>query len=98
MDTSLETILQQTDTLKTRMQQIRPLDNEALNKIKSAFEMEYTFESNRIEGNTLTLQETALEQSHVDNDRRSFNLLVANAVKQSLEKYLQIIGAPPRSM
>jgi Fic family protein len=31
-----------------------------LKKIKTALEMEYTYESNRIEGNTLTLQETAL--------------------------------------
>jgi Fic family protein len=60
MDTSLETVLQQADALKTRLQQVRSLDSEALNKIKSALEMEYTFESNRIEGNTLTLQETAL--------------------------------------
>ena len=60
MNTSLETLLQQTDTLKARLQQARPLNNEALSKIKTALEMEYTFESNRIEGNTLTLQETAL--------------------------------------
>ncbi|MDR1342424.1 MAG: Fic family protein [Prevotellaceae bacterium] len=60
MDTSLETMLQQVDTLQIRLQQVRPLGNEALSKIKSALEMEYTFESNRIEGNTLTLQETAL--------------------------------------
>jgi Fic family protein len=60
MNTELEIALQQIDTLKQRLQQIRPLDVEALTKIKTAFEMEYTFESNRIEGNTLTLQETAL--------------------------------------
>jgi Fic family protein len=60
MNTLLETRLQQVDTLKIRLQQARPLHSDALNKIKSAFEMEYTFESNRIEGNTLTLQETAL--------------------------------------
>ena len=30
------------------------------NKVTKAFEVEYTYESNRIEGNTLTLQETAL--------------------------------------
>jgi Fic family protein len=60
MDISLEAVLQQADTLKTRLQHVRPLDCEALNKIKSALEIEYTFESNRIEGNTLTLQETAL--------------------------------------
>jgi len=60
MDTELRALLQQTDSLKSRLQTIRPLPAEALNKIKAAFEMEYTFESNRIEGNTLTLQETAL--------------------------------------
>ena len=60
MNTELTTILQQIDGLKSRLQAIRPLPAEALQKIKSAFEMEYTFESNRIEGNTLTLQETAL--------------------------------------
>ncbi|MDR1984048.1 MAG: Fic family protein [Prevotellaceae bacterium] len=60
MNTQLTTVLQQADTLKARMQAARPLDVEALAKIKAAFEMEYTYESNRIEGNTLTLQETAL--------------------------------------
>jgi hypothetical protein len=34
---------------------------------------------------------TALEQSHVDNNHEPFYLLTANAVKQSLEKYLGII-------
>jgi Fic family protein len=60
MNTELETALRQIDALKQRLLQIRPLDVEALAKIKAAFEMEYTYESNRIEGNTLTLQETAL--------------------------------------
>ena len=60
MNTLLATLLQQTDTLKQRLQAARPLDAEALKKIQASFEMEYTFESNRIEGNTLTLQETAL--------------------------------------
>ena len=60
MNTELKNVLIEIDTLKSRLQAARPLDVEALNKIKAAFEMEYTFESNRIEGNTLTLQETAL--------------------------------------
>jgi Fic family protein len=87
----LKNTLQQADILKARLQAIRPPDVEALQKIKAAFEMEYTYESNRIEGNTLTLQETALEQSHTDNNHEPFYLLVANAVKQSLEMYLGII-------
>jgi Fic family protein len=60
MNIELTTLLQQIDDLKNRLQAIRPLPTEALNKIKASFEMEYTYESNRIEGNTLTLQETAL--------------------------------------
>jgi Fic family protein len=60
MNTALKDTLTQADRLKTRLQVVRPLDVEALAKIKAAFEMEYTYESNRIEGNTLTLQETAL--------------------------------------
>ncbi len=58
--TTLQNLLQQIDSLKSKLQMLRPLPVEALNKIKAAFEMEYTYESNRIEGNTLTLQETAL--------------------------------------
>jgi len=60
MNTELNSLLQQIDSLKIRLQTIRPLSVEALNKIKAAIEMEYTYESNRIEGNTLTLQETAM--------------------------------------
>jgi Fic family protein len=60
MSTELEALLQQIDHLKDKLRAIRPLPAEALNKIKASFEMEYTYESNRIEGNTLTLQETAL--------------------------------------
>ena len=39
---------------------MRPLPVEALKKIEDALAIEYTYESNRIEGNTLTLQETEL--------------------------------------
>ena len=60
MKAEFKNILIEIDTLKSNLQAARPLNIEALNKIKAAFEVEYTFESNRIEGNTLTLQETAL--------------------------------------
>lgn len=39
---------------------MRPLPAKALEKIQNALNIEYTYESNRIEGNTLTLSETAL--------------------------------------
>jgi Fic family protein len=53
----LQTILTEIDTLKSQLQRVRHLQGE---KVCKAFELEYTYESNRIEGNTLTLQETAL--------------------------------------
>lgn len=59
MDTN-HTLLQECDALKSRLSELRPLPVEALKKIEEAFAIEYTYESNRIEGNTLTLQETEL--------------------------------------
>lgn len=53
-------ILRKADELKAHLSTLRPLPEEALAKIREAMEIEYTYESNRIEGNTLTLQETAL--------------------------------------
>jgi Fic family protein len=48
----------------TRLQQqwqgLKPLDQTQLSKLKKLIHTAYTYESNRIEGNTLTLQETNL--------------------------------------
>ena len=56
----LKKLLQECDSLKARLATLRPLPADALKKIDEAFAIEYTYESNRIEGNTLTLQETEL--------------------------------------
>lgn len=45
------------DQLKVELNRFRHLQGD---KVTRAFEIEYTYESNKIEGNTLTLQETAL--------------------------------------
>lgn len=60
MNETLTTLLQQCDELRRRLAAARPLPQQALAKINEALEIEYTYESNRIEGNTLTLQETEL--------------------------------------
>lgn len=60
MNEELNKLLQECDTLKARLSGLRTLPAEALKKIEEAFAIEYTYESNRIEGNTLTLQETEL--------------------------------------
>ena len=54
---NLNIILKQIDVLKTKLDNFRQYDSF---RIAQALELEYTFESNRIEGNTLTLRETDL--------------------------------------
>lgn len=53
----IKSILDEIDEHKSRLDQLRKFDS---HRIKEALELEYTFESNRIEGNTLTLRETDL--------------------------------------
>jgi Fic family protein len=50
-------ILNEIDVLKLKLDKFRQFDSY---RIAQALELEYTFESNRIEGNTLTLRETDL--------------------------------------
>ena len=47
-----------------RLNQLRPLSQDLLIKLKEKFEIEMTYNSNAIEGNTLTLKETALVLQH----------------------------------
>ncbi len=60
MTRDIDTLLSEADGLKALLSELRPLSAEALAKIQNAWDIENTYESNRIEGNTLTLQETAL--------------------------------------
>lgn len=48
------------DLLKRKWNKVKPLNQTQLSKMKEFFNVENTFESNRIEGNTLSLQETHL--------------------------------------
>jgi len=56
----LHDILSSIDSLKSQLDKHRPLNPAQLKNINEAIFLEYTYDSNRIEGNTLTLQETAL--------------------------------------
>ncbi|MBK9016669.1 MAG: Fic family protein [Saprospiraceae bacterium] len=58
--TELEAKLAVIDDLKSKWQATKPLNIEQLRKMQEYFNVEYTYESNRIEGNTLSLQETSL--------------------------------------
>lgn len=54
------TLIKQADELKALLDQKRPLSKAHLAKLMDYYKVEYTYDSNRIEGNTMTLKETAL--------------------------------------
>ena len=53
-------ILIEIDTLKNTLRGLRPLSKAELQRLRNEFIIETTYNSNAIEGNTLTLRETAL--------------------------------------
>lgn len=59
-DAYLSALLDEVTTLHKRWQSLKPLQALQLQRMKEHFYTSYTYESNRIEGNTLTLQETFL--------------------------------------
>jgi Fic family protein len=54
------TIHQRILTKKQRLDNHRPLSNQAIKKLQETLEITYTYNTNAIEGNTLTLRETQL--------------------------------------
>lgn len=58
------------DALKEQLNQRRPLTAGELQRLQEEFLVEYTYNSNAIEGNTLTLQETALVLEGITIDRK----------------------------
>ena len=60
LSSSLKGKLNEVDMLKENWSSNRPLNETQLHKMEEFFHTSYTYESNRIEGNTLTLQETHL--------------------------------------
>lgn len=63
-------ILEQVDTLKKSLDAARPLTPAEVEAIKEVFLVEHTYNSNAIEGNTLTLQETALVLQGITIDQK----------------------------
>lgn len=60
MPADLPGLYQQLSELKGYLDEFRPFDDYQVEKLRETFDIEYTFHSNRIEGNTLTLGETNL--------------------------------------
>jgi fido (protein-threonine AMPylation protein)/transcriptional regulator with XRE-family HTH domain len=60
INSDLNNVIKEIDDLKKRLNKFRPLDKTHIKKLEEYYEINYTYDSNKIEGNTLTLQETAL--------------------------------------
>ncbi len=57
---TLPETLNQLDELKRCLDSFRPLNSNQAERLQAAWDTEYTYESNHIEGNTLTLAETSI--------------------------------------
>lgn len=64
------TIFAQVDTLKAQFSKRRPFTQGELKRLQDEFLVEYTYNSNAIEGNTLTLRETALVLEGITIDKK----------------------------
>jgi Fic family protein len=60
LSTPLKKIIDKIDVLKQEINEKRPLNKAQVKKLSEHFNTVYTYDSNKIEGNTLSLQETAL--------------------------------------
>lgn len=63
-------IFSRIDSKKQILSRRRPLTEAELHRLQEEFMVEYTYDSNAIEGNTLTLQETALVLEGITIDQR----------------------------
>ena len=55
----MDTLLDQVADKKAQLDQLRPMSGAALRQLQKYYDVELTYTSNAIEGNTLTLRETA---------------------------------------
>jgi len=63
-------LFSQVDGLKAQWDRSRPLTAGERQRLREEFMVEYTYNSNAIEGNTLTLQETALVLAGLTIDKK----------------------------
>ena len=73
-------LLQQIDQLMEQLVHRRPLSSAEVDALREMFIVEHTYNSNAIEGNTLTLQETALVLQGITIDRKP------------LKDHLEVVG------
>lgn len=62
--------LAEIEAKRERLNELRPLTSGEVRRLREEFTVEFTYDSNAIEGNTLTLQETAMVLEGVTIDRK----------------------------
>ena len=87
-------LLMQIDTLKQCLDSFRPFSTSEAKSLADAFDLEYTYESNRIEGNSLTLAETqvVLEKGITVNGKPLIHHLEAFSHRDALIFIKQLIS------
>ncbi|WP_331488234.1 Fic family protein [Chakrabartyella piscis] len=78
--TALKKLLKNIDANLEKLSAMRPLTRGEVERLRDEFLIEFTYNSNAIEGNTLTLQETAMVLEGVTIDQKP------------LKEHLEIIG------
>jgi Fic family protein len=58
MNANIERKLEKIDTLKRELDKLRPLEGDQVRNLKTLFDIEFTYNSTAIEGNTFSYQET----------------------------------------
>ena len=79
-DPQYATLLERVDRLKEQFSQYRPLSDAEVDALRDEFIVEHTYNSNAIEGNTLTLRETQLVLQGITIDRKP------------LKDHLEVVG------
>lgn len=87
----------QLETLEERLKQLnklRPISSTLLQKLKERFEIEMTYNSNALEGNTLTLKETywVIQQGITVKGKSLKDHLEARNHKEALDYLYEMIG------
>ena len=70
MTPSLSELFSRIDEKKEKLEKMRPLTEGEVFRLREEFMVEFTYNSNAIEGNTLTLKETAMVLEGVTIDRK----------------------------
>jgi len=87
-------IIDRIDEKKVKLDKLRPLSTGALNRIREDFGVEQTYNSNAIEGNTLTLQETkmVLEEGVTIKGKPLKDHLEAKNHKEAVDLLFEIVN------